>query len=664
MSVPVPPGYEPEHRGAGATGALGRLRGIADELARLSAAHDPRAAADTGILPPQERPLLPALGPDALAERARVARRLRDAARAVQLPQTPPGPVGGSSSPEGARGAGEEAASTDHSRGDVGGHGGPEGVPADPLGVATRARVLRAHLIDRLDATLGMIDSWEEAAQLGGLTSPLQRLRRELRPPALLDGDAAPGDADRSETDTPTRAGVGAEEPGRHAAWEEIAGRLEQLPTALAELTASLDAAAAHGVIAPRSQVLLAVGQARTLADPGEGAGSIGGLLAAADRAGRAAPSQALRRRLQEAAAPAAHACLDLAEHLRGELAAHADPHEGVGPQRHAHWVARMLGTRLDAAAAYAWASEELQEVIAAQDAIAVELLGAGARCADLDAHLRADRGAGLRPEEFVPWAQQVADSAGEALIGPVLAPSAALGRPAVALDAPGGGAHYEEPDPATGRPGTMLRSLAAGDELLWPWAERTTVLHETVPGHHTHSGAQAVDARLTDWQRHLARVPGCNEGWGLYAERLGVETGLIADPADRYGWLAARRWRLARVLIDLGVHARLPVSEAVAALPGASGGRRWDRPTVAAVLRAHTVLGEGFLQFEVDRQLGWPAQGLAYALGERVWLAGREAARRRAAAAGGDFDLRGFHDRGIALGSVGLDLLERELAR
>ncbi|WP_146032387.1 hypothetical protein, partial [Actinomyces qiguomingii] len=62
--------------GTEAAEALDRLRGIADELARLSAGLDPRAAADTGILPPPERPLLPALGPDALAERARVERRL------------------------------------------------------------------------------------------------------------------------------------------------------------------------------------------------------------------------------------------------------------------------------------------------------------------------------------------------------------------------------------------------------------------------------------------------------------------------------------------------------------------------------------------------------------------------------------------------------------
>ena len=99
-----------------------------------------------------------------------------------------------------------------------------------------------------------------------------------------------------------------------------------------------------------------------------------------------------------------------------------------------------------------------------------------------------------------------------------------------------------------------------------------------------------------------------------------------------------------------------------IAALPGAGGGTRWDRPTVEAALRAHTVLGEGFLQFEVDKQLGWPAQGLAYVLGERVWLAGRERAQDRAQAMGERLDLRAFHNRGIGLGSVGLDLLTREL--
>lgn len=104
------------------------------------------------------------------------------------------------------------------------------------------------------------------------------------------------------------------------------------------------------------------------------------------------------------------------------------------------------------------------------------------------------------------------------------------------------------------------------------------------------------------------------------------------------------------------------PVPRRVCTLSGAGGGTQWDRPTVEAALRAHTVLGEGFLQFEVDKQLGWPAQGLAYVLGERVWLEGRVRAQDRAQAVGERLDLRAFHNGGIGLGSVGLDLLTREL--
>ncbi|WP_390881953.1 DUF885 family protein [Actinomyces radicidentis] len=115
---------------------------------------------------------------------------------------------------------------------------------------------------------------------------------------------------------------------------------------------------------------------------------------------------------------------------------------------------------------------------------------------------------------------------------------------------------------------------------------------------------------------------------------------------------------RLARALIDLGIRCWLPVPEDVAALPGAAPTvAPWDRAPVTAVLPAHTVLSEGALCFEVDKQLGWPAQDLAYVLGERVWIAGRESDEHRAAA-GEPFDERTLHDRGIALGSVGLGLL------
>ena len=62
----------------------------------------------------------------------------------------------------------------------------------------------------------------------------------------------------------------------------------------------------------------------------------------------------------------------------------------------------------------------------------------------------------------------------------------------------------------------------------------------------------------------------------------------------------------------------------------------------------------------EVTRYLGWPAQAICYKVGERVWLSARDRARQ----ADADFDLRDWHRAALALGNVGLDQLDRELAR
>jgi uncharacterized protein (DUF885 family) len=60
-------------------------------------------------------------------------------------------------------------------------------------------------------------------------------------------------------------------------------------------------------------------------------------------------------------------------------------------------------------------------------------------------------------------------------------------------------------------------------------------------------------------------------------------------------------------------------------------------------------------------RYLSAPGQAIGYKLGERAWLAGRQAAR---AAHGGDFDLKSWHMAALSLGSLGLDDLSTELGR
>ena len=499
--------------------------------------------------------------------------------------------------------------------------------------------LLRRHLLERLETSIQFISAGEEGGNLGFLSSPFQQIARQLHRPPEAPDRAGSEEADLAEA-----------EAKWEDAWNLHRTRLEALPTALEGLAASLAASAEAGVIAPLSQVDVVAGQARDLAR----------------RRTQALPEDlpaTLHVQLQEADIVARRAALDFASHLRTTLSPRAPQAEGVGPQRHALWMRRVLGTRVDPEETYAWATEELGRVIAEQDAIAVDVLGPGADAGSLNRHLRADPTRAVRAEDYATWAQEVADEAWDAVVGRILDPPDGLGRPRVRLGEPGDGAvHYEEPRGTGGerRPGVVMRSLAAGEQLVWPWMERTTVLHESVPGHHVHVGAHATSTRLTAWQRYLGSVPGCDEGWGLYAESLADELGLMPTPEDRFGRLAARRWRLARVLVDLGVHSRLPVPDDVAALPGAC--REWNRATVTAVLRHHTVISEGRLRFEVSRHLGWPAQPLAYAVGERVWQAGRHSAQAQARAEGGELDLRAFHNWGIDLGSVGLDLLASAL--
>jgi uncharacterized protein (DUF885 family) len=154
-------------------------------------------------------------------------------------------------------------------------------------------------------------------------------------------------------------------------------------------------------------------------------------------------------------------------------------------------------------------------------------------------------------------------------------------------------------------------------------------------------------------------------EGWALYAERLMDELGYFDTPAVELGYLSAQAMRAVRVILDIGLHLDLPVPGGVdpallEAVPGLAPGSRWDRDTARQFLSVRGLLPDYFAASEVDRYLGLPGQAISYKVGERAWLAARDAAR---SAAGDTFDLKAWHMRALALGSVGLDLLGELLA-
>jgi uncharacterized protein (DUF885 family) len=189
-------------------------------------------------------------------------------------------------------------------------------------------------------------------------------------------------------------------------------------------------------------------------------------------------------------------------------------------------------------------------------------------------------------------------------------------------------------------------------------WQLISTWYHEGVPGHHLQLAQWTHLAdRLSTYQTTIGMVSGNAEGWALYAERLMDELGYLTVPGARLGYLDAQQMRAVRVVIDIGMHLQLRVP----ADSPLHAGETWTPEIAREFFGAHSGRPGAFLDSEIVRYLGWPGQAISYKLGERAWLAGRDAAR---AARGADFDLKAWHAAALSLGSLGLDDLTDELAK
>jgi uncharacterized protein (DUF885 family) len=203
---------------------------------------------------------------------------------------------------------------------------------------------------------------------------------------------------------------------------------------------------------------------------------------------------------------------------------------------------------------------------------------------------------------------------------------------------APGGYADTGSLDGS--RPGVFYVNLRDMRDI-WKYQMRTLAYHEAVPGHQLQG---VIAQRLSDVPtfRKILPFSAYDEGWAVYAERLGWEMGFENDPLDNLGRLQSEMFRAVRLVVDTGIHRK-----------------HWTREQAIAYMREKTGMADSEVVSEVERYFVMPGQALAYKIGMLKILELRSRAQAQLRA---KFDIRQFHAVVLGSGSLPLSILEKQV--
>lgn len=487
-----------------------------------------------------------------------------------------------------------------------------------------RSELAQAVLLDECSLAINSIDGGRPYFDLNNIASPHQMMRFVY---GSMDTDDVEG-------------------------WENVCARLEGTPQALEGYRSLLEQGRQSERTVARRQVEAVLDQGRTLEDDNSVLDQLGQKMA---RAGISQPE--LEARLQAGIASAKQAFADFGDYLSTTYLGSSAEHDAVGRERYITDAQAYLGSSLDPEETYRWGWEEVERLWTDLQSACGEIDPDAVVGDVIDRLKNAPEFAARDEAHFVELMSERQQQALSNLEGVHFDVPEEIRSIAIQVEPAGGAsaAHYVPPSEDYSRPGSVWYPVEGSGHFPL-FDQVTTAYHEGFPGHHLQVGVQMTQGdNLSRFHKTMVWYPGSGEGWALYAERFMEELGYLERPEYRVGLLSSQLLRSCRIAIDIGLHCGFAIPEDVSFHPGSA----WTFELAHELLVERALLSDEMARSETTRYFGWPGQAITYKVGEQAILDMRD---EHAAMPG--FTLKAFHSELLSVGSVGLDLLRRQMAR